>query len=573
MESNYLYRCTACDYNVVNQSYNLTWTCKNDRCFARAKTVKFYTNDRGNYDIRVKDLVFRDNPFPNYNFKLYAPHEQCEGFTAVSLKTIQLVDDRKRHFAELGPEIPTLQAIRTYNANLSVDIDPLTRAASEFLQKETKSERNLRRIQQKNKPRVHQEDFDQYDPTTINSQTFPEEKLMSIHNDPTERKLLILLYHATRTYVTGEDGQGNQIKKTHVLMIWGHPFLMVALFQAQRMYLDGTFQTCPKQFKQVIMLHIIKNGFTITAGYMLLTGKHKYLVKWALEVLFELARTFQEQGLYTVPNAPTISWKRVTTDFEPSLLLAFDWFRSEHNLTFETSCCYFHFCQLILRHARTTGFASFFNENKLVGENMRHFMRYVMAIPFLPVERIGPVYAMLYSQIIAVINTAYPVDVPANAPLKNAIMVTVDKFTTYLSKYWIDSNSAHCVPHKYYCVHDLEEYRTNNNAEGIHNKARLPEHFGTKPKLFKWIEVVKLWLVEDCRSYTILCGAQSQEFNYKEKKYLDRDAKRTGFKTELTEGRMTDIEFVHKIAHFVIDSKEAPFNEHEQNEVDYLEEH
>lgn len=211
------------------------------------------------------------------------------------------------------------------------------------------------------------------------------------------------------------------------------------------------------------------------------------------------------------------------SDFEPAVLRALKQFRTDHQLDFVVSCCMFHFCQLQLRNARKCGLVGMFsNMTERIGAKLRLFLSKVMALchlPLQPANIVNPVNAdnnvaldrpvivfrelsnvirldvtaAFQAKLLSVQNvagiTADQVLLQSAAILKERddILIVLNLYIEYVNRNWMDAPT--CVAHSDWCVADLDDYRTNNNCEGLHNKALID--YKTKPLLNVWIQKTK----------------------------------------------------------------------------------
>ena len=75
---------------------------------------------------------------------------------------------------------------------------------------------------------------------------------------------------AGENFLLVEDGQGDS-----KIVIFSTEHNLELLAQAEKIYVDGTFQICPRVFYQIFSLHAFKNGRQFPLVYCLLPGKSR----------------------------------------------------------------------------------------------------------------------------------------------------------------------------------------------------------------------------------------------------------------------------------------------------------
>ena len=110
------------------------------------------------------------------------------------------------------------------------------------------------------------------------------------------------------------------------------------LCEAETIYVDGTFQTCPSLFYQVFTIHAFKNGKQFPLIYALLPDKTQAMYIRAFELVKQRATSLH------ISVDPEI----VLADFELAIKQAVE-------LCFPTTDfggCYFHFSQALMRNSK-----------------------------------------------------------------------------------------------------------------------------------------------------------------------------------------------------------------------------
>ncbi|CAF4990064.1 unnamed protein product, partial [Rotaria socialis] len=82
------------------------------------------------------------------------------------------------------------------------------------------------------------------------------------------------------------------------------------LFESETIFMDGTFDTTPPNFKQVYLIHAQKFGQGLPVAFCLLPNKRGKTYTELIEQLKEKANTMGKQ----------FKPKRIITDYEPTLL-------------------------------------------------------------------------------------------------------------------------------------------------------------------------------------------------------------------------------------------------------------
>ncbi len=179
---------------------------------------------------------------------------------------------------------------------------------------------------------------------------------------------------------------------------------------------------------------------------MLVLSKHRTREVYN-HIFTKLQEYFQNKNLFFQP-------KTILCDFEQALL------NSLNNCFQNTRIqgCYFHFCQSIYRKIQSLGLSSAYMKN----ENFRIFLRFVMALAFLPNNEVKESYLVLEKYFLKMD--------PA-----------LDKFFEYFQRNWIKNTQL-------WNVHG-ETLRTNNDIEGWHFS--ISRNLGKKPDIYKFISFLQ----------------------------------------------------------------------------------
>ena len=152
---------------------------------------------------------------------------------------------------------------------------------------------------------------------------------------------------AGEPFLLAEDGDGD-----NKIIIFSTDANIRHLSEADKIYVDGTFQTCPRLFYQIFTVHAFINGKQFPLVYCLLPGKSRAIYQRTLEII---ERKAEELGLELHPD-------EVLTDFELATIqgieLAFP--------TTEEKGCLFHFAQALNQKISTLGLQVAYQEDQAV---------------------------------------------------------------------------------------------------------------------------------------------------------------------------------------------------------------
>ncbi len=200
---------------------------------------------------------------------------------------------------------------------------------------------------------------------------------------------------------------------------------------ADMIFIDGTFQTCPRLFYQIFSIHAILHGKHVPLVYCLLPNKRQETYERVFQLLEEKVR--DDLQLELLPST-------VLSDYELAIM-------NGARAAFPAAVikgCYFHFCQALLRKVQDLGLQVEYQSNR----ELRSFVRRTAAVAFVPLRyvRLG------WFGVKAVLP---------NVP-------RIDEFVDYFQRTWISGS----YPPSTWNVHDLDDCRTNNHIEGWHSKLK-----------------------------------------------------------------------------------------------------
>ena len=226
--------------------------------------------------------------------------------------------------------------------------------------------------------------------------------------------------HAAEQYLMTEDGDGGD-----KIIIFSTSDNLRHLSESEKIYVDGTFQTCPRLFYQIFTLHSMKYGKQFPFAYCLLPGKSRNIYSR----VFELVKQKSQNLGYIINPAEFL------TDFELAIIQAIE-------LIFPTSDvngCFFHFTQAINRKISKLG------ECLSGGCFFCSFIRQTVALAFVPVPNVR-----LARQEVKSIAPDLP---------------RVDEFLTYFEETWLVGNFSLRLWNVYEIGSNCP--RTNNHIEGL----------------------------------------------------------------------------------------------------------
>ena len=231
--------------------------------------------------------------------------------------------------------------------------------------------------------------------------------------------------YAGEQFLMIEDGEGDD-----KIIIFSTSVNLRHLSKSKKIYVDGTFQTCPQLFYQIFTLHSMTYGKQFPFAYCLLPGKSRTIYLRAFELIKQKSH---ELGYIMNPTA-------FLTDFELAIIQAIE-------LTFpttEVNGCFFHFTQALNRKISKLGLQIAYREDV----SFFRFVRQTIALAFVPVRNVRLVWR----------------EVKATAPN----LQRVDEFISYFEETWLVGN----FPLDLWNVFKMDSNspRTNNHIEGWHNK-------------------------------------------------------------------------------------------------------
>ena len=246
----------------------------------------------------------------------------------------------------------------------------------------------------------------------------------------------------SRQFLLVEDGDDDKV------VIFATDNNLKLLAEAECLFVDGTFHTCPEVFYQIFTIHAFRSGQQFPLAYCLLPGKSRETYQRVFTLLKEKADELQ------LALSPSV----VLSDFELAIIQA-------AQLSFPTADfkgCYYHYCQCLNRKIQQIGLHVAYREDP----DLNRFVRRTAALAFVPQR-----YIRLAWQ-------ALKLDAPS--------LPRVDEFVEYFERTWLVGN--YHLSH--WNVFETDCVRTNNHVEGWHN--RLKKVVGkAHPNVFEIVETFK----------------------------------------------------------------------------------
>ena len=303
---------------------------------------------------------------------------------------------------------------------------------------------------------------------------------------------------AGENFLLVEDCQGDS-----KIVIFSTEHNLELLAQAEKIYVDGTFQICPRVFYQIFSLHAFKNGRQFPLVYCLLPRKSRTVYLRALELIKQKSEDLGH----------TLAPVEVLTDFELAIIQAVE-------LTFPTTevkGCFFHFAQALSRKISILGLQPAYRQNQDVSK----FVRQTVALAFVPRR-----FVHLAWQAIKV--TAPAID-------------KMDEFVAYFEETWLVGNFALQVWNVFST--DSSSPRTNNHLKGWHNKLKRIAR-KAHPNVFELVEIFKQEQSEVSIA-ELDTGSQPPK---RAKKSVDKDKKIGKLKSRFSQNEITLEEYVRRIS-------------------------
>ncbi|CAF1175010.1 unnamed protein product, partial [Rotaria sordida] len=169
------------------------------------------------------------------------------------------------------------------------------------------------------------------------------------------------------------------IKKKRMILFATDKQLEV-LFSSEWIFLDGTFDKCPKQFQQIYTIHGLKFQQNFPCVICLLSGKTADIYR----------QLFLELNDHATRLKMKFEPKHVMSDFEMSLIKVI---KGKLPNAIHHGC-FFHFTQSLYKHINSLGLSTAYLEN----EDLRLACRSAMALALLPQDHIEEALELLKNE-------------------------------------------------------------------------------------------------------------------------------------------------------------------------------
>ena len=276
-------------------------------------------------------------------------------------------------------------------------------------------------------------------------------------------------------FLLGEDGEGD-----NKIIAFASDRGLKELSNAETYYVDGTFDTAPRLFYQLITIHAFVLGVMLPLVFGLLPNKEQRTYVRFMTMVKDKAAAL---GYHLKPV-------RIMQDFELGLMNA-------NLLVFPEVAmkgCFFHYAQCLWRKIQNLGLAVDYKDSDVV----RAWFRKVLALPFVPEQQVAEAFA-------SICRSAPDVS-------------RVSEFICYYNSTWISGQYPMRVWNFFrYCGP-----RTNNHVEGYHS--RLIKKAGkSHPNIF---EVVALFVQEEASGLVQIIQLESgQPAPKRRRMYVDTDSR------------------------------------------------
>lgn len=228
----------------------------------------------------------------------------------------------------------------------------------------------------------------------------------------------------------------DRFHQIETLMIVGSDLLLRYLAATDRVLMDGTFKTCPAPWFQMFCMHILIGLNSIMVVTVFLSSKSKRIY---IRMLHLLSNRFHELGV-------AVKWTTVMTDFESGLRPAlYDFLDAGTALP----ACYFHFTKSNIKEIGQIGLIVLYEDKD--DPWFRNFVRRLLCLAYLPIERVIPVFALLINH-----------EEFKHQLQTNELAMT---YLDYFVKVYLENDGANCFVPQDWNISDEGNQRTNNHAE------------------------------------------------------------------------------------------------------------
>ena len=303
------------------------------------------------------------------------------------------------------------------------------------------------------------------------------------------------------------SGEQFFLRKEGEVLIFATHTNMRLLAEATTIYVDGTFEICPRLFYQVFTINAFIHGQQFPLVYGLLPGKSR-------DIYHQFFMGVKEEAMN---NGQHISPEEIMTDFELALVQSLE-------LEFPGARihgCYFHFAQCLWRKVQRLGLVEEYKEDEFI----RRFMQKSAAIAFVP------------PSFVRVSWNGLKADMPDNSK--------VQSYADYFDETWMNGQFR---PRMWnYYAHSGP--RTNNHLEGWHNRMKRIAR-KAHPNLY---EVLELFQREQAATEVTIQQLEAGGIRKaKRRKVVQREEKIKSLQDELAAGERNIDSYISAIRHCVV---------------------
>lgn len=252
--------------------------------------------------------------------------------------------------------------------------------------------------------------------------------------DPSDLNFDIENDHIPEHFLKGDVRVGD-----HRHLIFATAHMLSLLSRARRWYVDATFKVIRPPFHQLFSIHaFIKADGEIKQVplvFVLMSSRRRPDYSKVLKAILDV-----------LPAVPAV--QEIVADFEASVWRAV----SSVLPTTTMRGCVFHWTQAIWRHVQELGLSTAYQQD----EGTYHYIRQLMALPFLPHEHIHSTFNNLASC---------------------ATTHALQELIIYIRNTWIESS---IWPVESWSVFN-QSVRTNNDVEGWHRRLNHRANRGQLP--------------------------------------------------------------------------------------------
>lgn len=284
---------------------------------------------------------------------------------------------------------------------------------------------------------------------------------------------------------------------------------LFALKEISELYVDGTFDYCPKFFLQLFTIHGFKNNHYIPLVFFLLKNKNTLSYKLALQYLKEI---------YLSTTGHDFLPKTITSDFELAIHKAI---REIFPKT-QIKGCLFHLGQSWYRKIQTLGLSTEYQLKDNLETDITKYLTYIFGLPFLKAEDVGDCFVL---------------DLVAIQPDDERVI----KFNDYLVETYIDEIST--FPPNIWAENSSSLKRTTNACESFHSRYNA-SFYNTHPNFNQFIKVLLDFQIDTyikLQSIDTVVKVYDRKVLMK-KKFLDDNLKK------LEDGSITNFQFLKNIS-------------------------